>query len=538
MSHFTCATCGKEGGFRVKYPTVNCALWRKFTSPCIPCVKLKAVEDQIATTRAFLRHLEAHRAALKPEINASHDPFTSLLPTELASRILTLCTGRPSQHPHPGPNLVPVKLATVSRRWRAVACSTASLWTFIRLCPESISDWYSYEVFLKRWLSRSAQQPLDIYLNIQYCSVNHYVKWKHCVSIIKILNEHSSRWATLSLEVPLHLVRLFKGGPTALRHLEKLSIRPPPHLDDDRDTSRLDLGTPLPSLESVSVSGFKLRNILIDWRDITAISVSCMQINECLELFKSAQHLRECTLDDISESAPGAEDPESPIVMEHLAKMDIEISANFTSPFFDHLISPSLNSLIYRGIEQPLGPLTSLILRSSCPIKSLSVGEHHCFEHEDDLYDLLWSVPTVEELWVHDIFLVDGFFELLARPVADREGSEEPNFLPSLAKLYLDPPSGPTDFSWTAVQRSLEARILSKIAEGKEPLLKQVHFEMYVEPYEDGYYIDKAALETFKRIIDSGVKIGISNAYGLRESTDMISYSRAYHEAKRQSNGA
>ncbi|CAA7265054.1 unnamed protein product [Cyclocybe aegerita] len=513
---FTCATCGKEGGFRDKYPTVNCAPWRKSTSLCIPCVKLKNVEDQITPTHAFLRHLEAHRAALKPEVNASHDPFSSLLPTELASRILTLCIGRPSQIP--GPNLAPLKVAAVSRRWRAVACSTASLWTFICLRPDTITDRYSYEIFLKRWLSR----------------INNYVKL--CESIIETLNEHSSRWASLSLKVPLHLVRLFKGGPTALHHLEKLSICPPAHLDNNRDANRLDLGSPLPSLKNVSVSGFRLRNIFVNWRNVTTVSISRMQINECLELLKSTQHLRECTLENISESDPGAEDPESPIVMEHLAKMDVNITAHFTFPFFDYLILPSLNSLIYCGREQPLDPLTSLILRSSCPIRALSVGEPQCYGHELDLYDLLWSVPTVEELGLHDIYLSDGFFELLARPITDREGSEEPNFLPLLAKFYVNPPSDPTGFSWTAVQRALEERILSKIAEGKQPLLRQVHFEMYVETDEDGYHIDVAALETFQRIVDSDVKFGISNAYGLHESTDVISYSRAYHEAKPLSN--
>ncbi|CAA7268543.1 unnamed protein product [Cyclocybe aegerita] len=392
-TNFRCATCGEEGNFGSSYPTTSCSRIGRRDSACPSCVKIQAVDRQIAETRAFLAHLKAHRATLLRNINKDHDPFLDIIPTELASRIFTFCME--DTVPTAVNNHVPLTLAAVSRRWRAIAQSTAALWTQIRLELNHLHHLPECEDLLRQWLERSAQLPLSIFLHAWFSSCLDDDRWGIVYSVVKILNEHSSRWCHLTLHVPCFIVGQFKSGPEGAHNLRVLSIKPSFLYTTHSDTLKkgFDVGTPLPSPETVTLVGFHLADIKIRWENVTNVSLSTLSIRECFRLFEMAPRLLECTLHYINPNSTLTPNPISPIFLYQLSRLDID--ARFTAEdLFDHMVLPSLNSLVYRGCEQPLHPLISCIRRSACPITTLTFNQHYIEDIGTDIYKLLWAVPV------------------------------------------------------------------------------------------------------------------------------------------------
>ncbi|KAJ3511016.1 hypothetical protein NLJ89_g4346 [Agrocybe chaxingu] len=453
--------------------------------------------DQIAETRAFLEHLEAHRATLKPKLNASHDPFMSLLPTESASRILDLSIDQED----PLENRFPLVLASVSRRWRDIARSTPSLWTSLHLRLDEALRQPLYVDILEKWISRSAQLPLSLSIRIDYCDPCDYPRWELFKSVITILNIQSSRWGRLSLNIPFNLLGLFQS-------------------------------------EIVSLVGCRFVNVLIDWKNVTCLFIVFIDVNACLEILQNAPQLRECRLRGVDGGLYGGSNT-SPIVLQHLSNFDVEIAkaSVMASTLFDRLIFPSLNSFLYSGHGRPFHQLTSFFLRSLCPIKFLYINEGRYIGHTNNLYALLRAIPTIEDLRIEDTLLFDQFFARLSLPNASDEASKERIFLPHLTSLYVRNPEGETSLSWSVVCNALDARSLYKRVGDGRPVLQHFYMEIRVSEGKEEYRIDKSSLEVLQRVIDRGVHVHLFNCYNNGASPDMIAYSRAYHETERQSIG-
>ncbi|CAA7268923.1 unnamed protein product [Cyclocybe aegerita] len=519
--NFRCAMCGEQGSFGAQYSTQTaCTRLRIFSPPCPPCITLEALDRQIAETRAFLAHMEAHRATVLPDINASHDPLTDLLPTEIASRIFVSCMydleeGEELDH-H-----VPLTLSSVSRRWRDIARSTAPLWAYVRVGLDSVGNQQEYQEILHQWLSRSRGFPLSVVVHVKYCDPNDTKKWAFCRTIIRILNAHSSRWTDLCVIMPLHLITILDGRAPNLR---QLSITPPYSLEDYSGPAYFCVSIPYPAPNTVFLTQCRLENFKIEWQNVTKVTLSAILINECLEVFKMAPLLQECALYDVEESPVVVSYPETPIILEHLTTMDVEVTTSSTSLFFDNIVAPSLNSLFYRGDKQSLNPLTSLVRRSSCQIKSLTVYEFDPVEHEAELCELLWALPALESLGLSSIYLSNEIFELLSRSaqVPGEEGQKETQFLPLLRKLRIRVPAGPPRFSWSAVRSTIQTQLF----------LERFHLDVRVDKGDKGCYIDEASLDFFQRLVDGGFHMSIWNERWVG-SHDVIAYSRDYYAGRK-----
>ncbi|CAA7270615.1 unnamed protein product [Cyclocybe aegerita] len=517
MTRFSCATCGAAGTFGVNYPATSCTSWRKSPRSCPPCLKLKIIDNQIAETRAFLDHLEAHRDALKADINTSHDPFTNVFPTEIAHRIFSLCKkespeilSKYSQCHLQYLNRVPLSLAAVCKRWQAVAWSTPSLWALVYFHIGRVVDTTLYEDIFRRWLRRSGCQLLSIYLHIDdYDSSNR--EWdRFCRSVIGAISDNWHRWQNLSLTIPLHLLSLFRrmhhdvdGRP----HLRNLFICPPFSNSPTHVTSVFDIGTSFrPDPDTVYLSDCLFQDIHIDWVNVTQVTIEGFCLSDCFELLKSAPLLFNCAFERVAEFGDDLPYSGGPIVHHRLKTLVIEIMTHSNPSFFDNLTLPSLERLTYfcHISEEPLDDVTSLLDRSECPINFLSVSESTYPHDTVGLFDLLWSVPTIEGLELYNIALNDEFFELLALDVPTSDGGEYGEFLPRLQTLVLSISDGPHTFSWPALYQSLSNRVSHKRTEDGLPMLKRVLIDISTGDDDQGYYIDELGIAAFQNVIDEG----------------------------------
>ncbi|CAA7265059.1 unnamed protein product [Cyclocybe aegerita] len=264
---------------------------------CPLLLKLRSIDDEIAQTQAFLKDLAAHRATLIRDINASHDPFTNLFPTEIASRIFSLCVDEQdesvSENTSKSRSCIPLALASVSRRWQAIAWSTPSLWAVIQFDPDSVRNRSNYQEFLSNWLARSRLQPLSITMNIHQHSPNDQDRLNFYERVIGIINTHSHLWGDLSLNIPLDILSLFKAAPNGTRRhlLRVLSIRSSEY-EQVSHAVHFDLESSIaPAPETVSLSSCSFSRIKIDWRNVTRLHITDLNIYECLALFRAAPRL-------------------------------------------------------------------------------------------------------------------------------------------------------------------------------------------------------------------------------------------------------
>ncbi|CAA7260639.1 unnamed protein product [Cyclocybe aegerita] len=534
MSHFVCKTCGKEGAFGGKYSAIGCATWRKFTSPCPPCVKLDILDRQISETKAFLNHLEAHRGILKTGINEAHDPFTKLLPTEVTSQIFQLCvneedldSGLESWPLH----RVPFTLSAVSKRWQAVAKLNTSLWTVIHLRLDPGQTPGLSKETLDDWLSRSSPHPLTIQLHIQYCHSRDFSWRAFCRSIISTLNSYSTRWGGISLKIPENLLPFFQADIPGTPLLRSLSIErtfPGDFGDQDDTTFTFDLKTTLPAPNSVSLSGYQLRVAHIDWSNVTRADISGLTAHEALKMLHLAPEMRECTLRNIDEEGSIHQLHGQNIVHTNLTTLDVHIIIDQISLFFGHLTAPSLKNLSYECPGESLEPVMAFLRRSSCPLITFTLFHEECMLiHDHEHLELLRTVPTLRTLKIYDFDIFDKFFELLEQPNSyDEENDDECLFLPSLTSLFLDCQYGAFKFSWPAIYRMIAARVSPEWKKKGRGVLARVEVHLCFNEGGNGCYIDEESLEGFQRLIDDGVEIVLRNQM---PEEDVIAYSKRYH---------
>ncbi|CAA7263479.1 unnamed protein product [Cyclocybe aegerita] len=428
-------------------------------------------------------------------VNAFHDPFTTCLPTEIASLIFTFCVDTEQEIE----KRIPLALSAVSRRWREIAQSTSALWTSIHLEFNSSTIQSSREEMLRHWLLHSSQRHLSIHLSID-CDTEHAFETRGYRTIINILNSHSYRWGKLSLQIPLHLLNLFRSEICGAPALYWLSIGITSKEDDEDDedddsddadeddqTAKFDLGGPLPAPRTVSISSCRLGRIRIDWTNVTDVDMFVPFISECLTLFATAPRLRECELINVR---------------------DDDYSADPSTPTF---------TTIFSNCRQPLDPLQSFLIRSSAPLKFLHIDEGDFFHYEDSLTNLLWTVPSLEELEIFGTCLFDEFWELLT--INSEGNAREEQFLPMLTSLTLDAISD--------IEIEYE---LQEVCEADRGLgvPKRLDWCVNIESGHDEYYLDEATLQFFERLISDGLDFKLLNLQP--QSGDMITYSRAYYD--------
>ncbi|CAA7265071.1 unnamed protein product [Cyclocybe aegerita] len=516
-----CTVCGRDGTTR--YPAVP----PKGSLSCYSCLELKNLEAQIADTKAFLNHLEAHLSLLKSNHNHTHGYFTHRLPPEVASNIFVLAVSGPetSRSEH----LSPLTLGAVSRRWRQIAWSTPRLWTYVpvRLNRFEVSFHLPKELLLQ-WIGRTGQLPLSICMLYNEADADPTQHTENFTNVIEIINEYSLRWETLNIMMPFSLYPRLRSKCDKVPLLKHLIMRLPLRIDDDALLYKgeiLDVCTVPPLPQTVMIEGFPLASIRIDWSNVTTLQLADSSVIDCQRLFQQAPQLSQCSIDIIG--GVNALRLDSSIVLPCLTKLNISlfIGEATAKDLLDSITLPALKDLEYHFYSIDNMALAALLNRSSCPLASLHLK---CWLDRmplgQSLLQTLRASPSLENLCLDLIPLPQDFFESLSDPPSDSV-SNQGILLPRLQSFSY---SGELTFDWSSFVKCIDSRLTIRGDDGG-PLLRSIDLCSQTiirqESNLTSYYISELATADLCRLLKSGISIKIANG-----PWDMLQYSMSFHK--------
>ena len=162
--------------------------------------------------KANCKAFDAQKAKIN-ELVSKRPPAINRLPTELLSRIFTLCI-RDRKFPEEPLH----RIVGVSRRWRDTVLNDASFWTSIKVTrTQKVS-------LLKAQLKRSGSAPLDIWVDyLEPYSLESLSKFHE---LLDILVPHAERWHALIIRGSSNTELVIqKINILCLPSLRRLSIR-------------------------------------------------------------------------------------------------------------------------------------------------------------------------------------------------------------------------------------------------------------------------------------------------------------------------
>ncbi|CAA7265085.1 unnamed protein product [Cyclocybe aegerita] len=473
---------------------------------CYSCLELKNLEAQIADIDLF-------------KSNHTDDYFTHRFPPEIASHIFELAISSPETPEHK--HLSPLTLGVVSRRWHEIAWSTPGLWTQVSVNLKAFFD--RPKELLLRWIERTGQLPLSIHIFYDYdVSAQHAASF---TDVFGIINEHASRWETLSLRMPFSLYPRLRSKRDKVPLLKHITIQPPRFIEDyvfDYKGEILDVCAVPPLPQTVMIRESPFTSIRIDWSNVTTLYFSQISVSDCLRLFQQAPQISQCSI-DITHSDSHVRCPAlNPITLPHLTKLHIHfITSDVTvaGTFLDSITLPALTHLEYNEAVDYIA-LAALLARSSCPLIHLNIGYFKDrMPSTQSLLQVLHTSLSLEDLHIKMTQLPKDFFDSLSVPPGNNL-SDRAILLPRLQSFSY---RGKLTFDWISFINCLDSRLFIQ-GEGGGPLLHSIDLTFYTIRRHSNpllYYIDEGAAARIRRFqVERGIEVRIMN--GLE---DMLQYS-------------
>jgi hypothetical protein len=347
---------------------------------------LLLLDEEIDQLQAILAELQRKHNALADHLQAHRNLLAPVrkLPVEILSRIFTLCL--PDQEYNDGGYTLRKSVmlpGQICRPWRDIAHSSPMLWSSISLAV----TWYlKPELMLLAmiWLRRSAGCPLS--LRITGTQTHH----GEIHALLDLVVACSSRWKHIDLDIGLFQYGILHDVKRFLPCLETLVLR------DTRDsTSVLDVFESAPQLHSVELQ-VQLWKVKLPWHQLTSLSISSCSLDVFLAILETGLDLLKCavTVDDYRLI------PRTDLV-EHARLRSLSIVAEDNHiAVFDYLRLPALSDLEYTDELYPFAPsrLISLLKRSSCQLRTLTITFERCSLSDDDLIHILRLSPLLQEL--------------------------------------------------------------------------------------------------------------------------------------------
>jgi hypothetical protein len=135
-------------------------------------------------------------------IDQGDEPPLSRFPVEVLCQIFVSCLPAETHNFRVSPDLAPLLLTRICRRWREIAVNTPSLWCRLYVRPDK--DWPKAAPHYDLWLQRSRGRPLSLAVD---CSPKGATKlqrllrpYKTQVSSLQLLSEDASTAAGLCLQ--------------------------------------------------------------------------------------------------------------------------------------------------------------------------------------------------------------------------------------------------------------------------------------------------------------------------------------------------
>ena len=458
---------------------------------------------------------QERRRAIRTRMNANHDPFILKLPPEIGSHIFLLAMGNRDiiYIPQRGKALpTPFLLGAVCRGWRQLARSTPRLWTrlafnFFDTTNTTSKTMEALPQLVSDWLERSGGLPLTLYVSFEG---NCETPPEGSVSIINTLNKHSGRWHEVQFALPRHyLERLCGTSPPEL--LRDLTIS-----DPDGKVECIPLTFKMnASPMQFDIGGFLLDVVDISWENLVYLHLNRTTTDGVLKVLRNAPLLEKCSLSDISPPIDNLPIPGTIIRLRYLHTLEVTwIEGEVFRYFIDFLELPSLESCLVDLETSVVDHLTSVLERSGCSLKSLTMWQDTT-PAVDDLERFFQAVPHLRHLKFfisahHSSSMMDYILDHLAAP-------------PRYSTLQTDVTAG---FLLDLQSLTLSGRELNAWA--SIPLIyRWPHrklLDLYIATRMNTVTIDREVSSELVQLVDQGIKLQISFPSGdyiqkLREST-------------------
>ncbi|KAJ3492433.1 hypothetical protein NLJ89_g11241 [Agrocybe chaxingu] len=360
-------------------------------------------------------------------------------------------------------------LGSVCRRWREIAEATPRLWTSISINAHR-SDMEEYVPFVAACLSRSGALPLTLAI---YDHKDDYAPkapdhnkdlvepHKEAAPIIKVVNANSSRWKSLSIFVPISVLRQLWCDSRRAPALETLCIHAFPS-DPNADFLIFNKHkTCIPSPKSLLLSSIRPHMIRIRWDNVDNVDLNNVSKLDVRAMFSCAPKMTSFSIRSLHvDNGNLLFDP----IMHHaLCKLNLATSWNIDE-ILNSITVPSLQDLSVMSLSSGL---MSMISRSRPPLTHLTIRDVITV---DDALIFFKETPLLTNLRLIDVLLPTNFFRLLST-TSTRAAADSEAFLPALSSLTISTALEP---DWTDVADMLDTEGVEAVHATRRPLSRFV----------------------------------------------------------------
>lgn len=343
-----------------------------------------------------------------------------------------------------------IELSHVCQEWRHIALATASLWSTF-----SVSVRLEQYLDLKRkaltlLLTRSGNAPLFVSLHLH----------GHC-DLVRLLAQHSTRWARLSLRV-LDLDTLASLGCIyrripLLEHLEVTVLK-----DRSATKEHINIFSIAPRLRTVNLPPKSCNFLDLTWVQIEFLSSGPLDMDLLASYLSVCTGLHELSLQyfyHLTSQICVAR----PCSSLHSLTLQIECAGQFSSVehLFSYITLPNLKSLCFLSRRAQSASLpyfqqtfVNFIKRSQCLIETLRLDNIPM--HFTGVIALLENIPHLTHLLIHEPLSAPGIVVMDAL-LHRLSASDTDMLLPYLQYLDLTFHG----VSWRAVMETIRSRLVA-----------------------------------------------------------------------------
>jgi hypothetical protein len=384
----TCWLCGFETtelATDAKAPTCE-------NAPCQICIAVTKVDKEIDQAVATLQRLLAKRCDLRSEQNRVHG-LMHRLPVELKNSISELLLPPRDESGRTERNVkTPSYFASICRSWRDIAWSNPLLWSTMHIALGthiSTSDSSSRIDFVQDWILRSRTMPLTLHIVIRD-------RDEGLQRLIDAISRCSNRWHSLSLNIPLKLLRAFHSSNSHYHVLKRLRIIAGDGSGDDINEP-VPLLDPTVSPEQIEICGVPFQWLQISWNHLSSAKVGHCGLDDLMQLFQHASQMTYCHI-----FVPLDRDQviSVPLIIHHgLKTLSLRYTRNWDAVdiFLGSLTLPCLQEFHVNEMFL-LGYLPALVHRSSCPLTRITFVSAMGSISDWDVFGDLQPLPGVTDL--------------------------------------------------------------------------------------------------------------------------------------------
>ncbi|KAJ7432320.1 hypothetical protein B0H11DRAFT_2260875 [Mycena galericulata] len=427
------------------------------------------------------------------------------LPSEIVCIIFQNCIAR-SPWPTPDANWkcpAPLIFLHVCRTWRDIALGDPSLWTTLHLrfdkylsvdkrTPKQIMN------FAIGWVRRTRGLPLSLTLEGNMLSCLSKIQ---SVALIAQLGPHVKH---LQLE-------LSGGRYVDWRAVQTNSIRWP-----ILETVEIMFADGFPNINHTFSLAPRLRQLsdgagvlspsapMAPRKQITYFYGAFVSLGDCVEIFRQAENLEECSLAfGVDEDDEDEVDIGVPVLHHRLQKLSLSGFDNDEPEIILPLLTlPALRSFKLPDLPGSRNSVLDFLARHSSELEDLTM--HHF---------LVKSIPQLPALTRLSLCASSRFTEPYTRDLFELLSNPETRFLPSLEHIHLDRFRSKEHADYEMMARSLDIRWRRHHSNGGADVAKLLSFTLWIKLVDDELVEDfeemTSPLVNLKaRGVDICVKIG------------------------------